>query len=131
MTEKRKAEHRHKIPQLVLPCVDKFDSPDLNDAAKVPSAYRYHGEIEGLRLPSWSATTITRWTKPPACATTPRTTLKRMWCHPHHGLHTAMALPSPYFQGIYTTDDVKADTDFNLATAVRHHHGGIQHDQSR
>lgn len=38
---------------------------------------------------------------------------------PSTTVYTAMALPSPYFQGIYTTDDVKADTDFNLGATAR------------
>lgn len=99
--------------------VDKFDSPDLNDAAKVPSTYRYHGEIEGYDYTELvnndnyevdEATGLRYHTE--------NRTLKNV-VSPSTTVYTAMALPSPYFQGIYTTDDVKADTDFNLGATAR------------
>lgn len=99
--------------------VDKFDSPDLNDAAKVPSTYRYHGEIEGYDYTELvnndnyevdEATGLRYHTE--------SRTLKNV-VSPSTTVYTAMALPSPYFQGIYTTDDVKADTDFNLGATAR------------
>lgn len=99
--------------------VDKFDSPDLNDAAKVPSTYRYHGEIEGYDYTELvnndnyevdEATGLRYHTE--------NRTLKNV-VSPSTTVYTAMALPSPYFQGIYTTDDVKADTDFSLGATAR------------
>lgn len=99
--------------------VDKFDSPDLNDAAKVPSTYRYHGEIEGYDY----TTLVNNDNYEVDEATglryhTENRTLKNV-VSPSTTVYTAMALPSPYFQGIYTTDDVKADTDFNLGATAR------------
>ena len=99
--------------------VDKFDSPDLNDAAKVPSTYRYHGEIEGYDY----TTLVNNDNYEVDEATglryhTENRTLKNV-VSPSTTVYTAMALPSPYFQGIYTTDDVKADTDFNLSATAR------------
>lgn len=119
VTEKRKELNTATRFRSWFCLVDKFDSPDLNDAAKVPSTYRYHGEIEGYDY----TTLVNNDNYEVDEATglryhTENRTLKNV-VSPSTTVYTAMALPSPYFQGIYTTDDVKADTEFNLGATAR------------
>lgn len=119
VTEKRKELNTATRFRSWFCLVDKFDSPDLNDAAKVPSTYRYHGEIEGYdysELVNNDNFEIDEATGLRYHAE--NRTLKNV-VSPSTTVYTAMALPSPYFQGIYSTDDVKADTDFNLGATAR------------